>query len=456
MAANEKTTLRCMWAYCVAIVCACLFGSCSSVSLSGYAISSEDGVIVSDGRYSAHIGKIVSLTLFGENLAANVLISVTTTSKEAGSECDIPISYITKVSAANESSNVGFVSFLFNHTETVYMFCLKSNDTGGKWVHQGHLKWLQISTWDDLIISPFLPLWLQICIITVLLSCSALFSGLNLGLMSLDKTELEILKNSGTPREKKYAKSIAPLRRRGNHLLCTILLGNVLVNNTLTILLDDLIGTGYLAIFGATAAIVIFGEIIPQAVCSRYGLAIGAKTVWFTWLFIVLTFPVSYPISKILDLILGEEMGTVYNRDRLRELIRVTGTDLVKDEVEIIKGALELSKKTVKDIMTKIDDVYMIECSAVLDFQTMSDIIKAGYSRIPVYEKERQRIVGLLNSKDLTFIDPDDKTPLQTVMKFYSHPLLDVFDDTKLNAMLEEFKKGILMCTLPMNALCTV
>lgn len=48
------------------------------------------------------------------------------------------------------------------------------------------------------------------------------------------------------------------------------------------------------------------------------------------------------------------------------------------DEVNIISGALELRKKTVADVMTKIDDVYMLDYNAILDFETVSEIMKSG------------------------------------------------------------------------------
>ena len=103
------------------------------------------------------------------------------------------------------------------------------------WIHQGDPVWLSFRCAGRL-----LPIWVQASLIGVLLVLSGLFSGLNLGLMALDKTELRVIESCGTPSEQKCAKAIAPLRNHGNYLLCSLLLGNVLVNNTLTILMDDL------------------------------------------------------------------------------------------------------------------------------------------------------------------------------------------------------------------------
>lgn len=73
----------------------------------------------------------------------------------------------------------------------------------------------------------------------------------------------QILRNTGTEKERKYAAKIAPVRDQGNYLLCSILLGNVLVNSTFTILLDGLT-SGLFAVIFSTLAIVLFGEITPQ------------------------------------------------------------------------------------------------------------------------------------------------------------------------------------------------
>ncbi|NXS83176.1 CNNM4 protein, partial [Erpornis zantholeuca] len=289
-----------------------------------------------------------------------------------------------------------------------------------------------------------LPLWLQVILIAGLLVLSGMFSGLNLGLMALDPMELRIVQNCGTDKEKRYARRIEPIRRKGNYLLCSLLLGNVLVNTTLTILLDDLIGSGIGAVVASTIGIVIFGEIVPQALCSRHGLAVGANTIVVTKFFMLVTFPLSYPISKLLDCILGQEIGTVYNREKLVEMLKVTEpyNDLVREELNMIQGALELRTKTVEDVMTPLQNCFMINSDAILDFNTMSEIMESGYTRIPVYEDERSNIMDILYVKDLAFVDPDDCTPLKTITKFYNHPVHVVFHDTKLDAMLEEFKKG--------------
>lgn len=394
----------------------------------------------------------VSLVLFGQGFTPMTTVRFTGDLKDQTASCDdSPATGRFDVDPGSITDNSAVISVYLeaDRVGEVLQLCSRevdSNDTdsGTPWLYQSKESWATITVEKKKVKQTLLPVWLQAILIVVLLCLSGLFSGLNLGLMSLDKTELTIVENVGSPKERNYAKVIAPVRKRGNFLLCTILLGNVLVNNTLTILLDDLTGSGGAAIIGATIGIVIFGEIIPQAVCSRHGLMIGARTIWITKFFMVLTFPMSFPISKLLDCILGEEVGASYNRDRLRELLKLTQehTDLVTDEVNIIAGALELSKKTVKDVMTPLEDTYMVEYNAVLDFETMNDIIKTGYTRIPVYEKEKTNIVALLNIKDLAFVDPDDRTPLKTLCRFYNHPVNNVFEDTRLDVMLEEFKKG--------------
>ena len=413
-------------------------------------IAIVDGETLRDdnGALIIPVDETTPVVLVGRNFTNGTEIAFTRRGSERGVLCDKHGQLTRTFAIQGEVTNSNRGEFLLrleHKTEEneFYYICVQQKDDGDiSWVHQGSDKFVKFVVKKTK--ATFLPLYVQIAVIACLLCLSGLFSGLNLGLMALDKTELKIIERCGSESEKKYAKVISPVRKRGNFLLCTLLLGNVLVNNTLTILLDN-ITNGLIAVIGATVFIVIFGEIVPQAICSRHGLAVGAKTRYVTYLFMIITFPLSYPISLLLDKILGEEIGQVYNREKLQELVRVTKdfSALDDDEVNIISGALSLSKKTVVDIMTRIEDVFMLEYNtSVLNFEVMSEIMKRGYSRIPVYDTDKSNIVALLNIKDLALIDPDDNTPLKTVCKFYQHHLIFVFDDHKLDAMLQDFRQG--------------
>ena len=119
-----------------------------------------------------------------------------------------------------------------------YYFCVK-NQSNKDWTHAGN-ELYQTLEFREKGQETILPIPSQIILIIILLCLSGTFSGLNLGLMALDPQQLRILIEGGNPKEKKWAKKVLPCRERGNFLLCALLLGNVLVNNTLTIFLDDL------------------------------------------------------------------------------------------------------------------------------------------------------------------------------------------------------------------------
>lgn len=284
---------------------------------------------------------------------------------------------------------VAQVSFNLKHNTNKYYSCLSFKTRKSDisyFVHQGRENIrTHIITTEEL-----LPFYVVIVFYFILLCFSALFSGLNLGLMSLDLTELNILKKIGNKNEKQYAAKIYPLRERGNLLLCTILLGNVLVNSTSTLILGNYL-EGIFAAIGSTILIVLFGEIIPQAACSRHGLAVGAYTRYITYSMVGLTFVVSYPLSKVLDFFLGKEIAATYTRDIVRELMRQAKDDkgIEEKQYKLISGALDFKHKVVKDIMVPLNYVFSLDINSILDFETFKIILHQGYSRIPVYEQTK-------------------------------------------------------------------
>lgn len=388
--------------------------------------------------------------LFGANLSNKTIVSFTTDSNSCnagevsiiqGGSVVIDSSPPSDSPSSDKHTNVqtGYISVpIVVSTSRTYFFCV--SQIGDPILrHQGNSSWLSLTVEPSL-----LPLAVRIALIVILMLMSGLFSGLNLGLMALDPTTLKIIMKSGKKRQRWYAQIIFQVRKHGNYLLCTLLLGNVLMNSTLTVILDSVLPSGIYAVVASTIIIVIFGEIVPQAICSRYGLLVGVWTIPLTLLFMAITFPLSFPISLILNCVLGKEIGAVYKRDQLLQLLSVTKEhhDLENDEVDIIGGVLAFKEKKAKDVMTKFDDVFCLDIESTFDFQTMKLIYESGFSRIPVYEEKRTNVIGLLYVRDLAFVDPDDKSSLASHLQFYKHDLLYFFEDTRLDDIFKGFLEG--------------
>ena len=234
----------------------------------------------------------------------------------------------------------------------------------------------------------------------ILVILSGLFSGLTLGLLSLDTHSLRRQARHGNAN----AKVIYPIRKRGNLLLTTLLLGNVAVNTTLSIYLGS-IASGIVAGLIATALIVVFGEIIPQAVISRYALWFGAKTIWFTKLVLVVAYPIAYPIARVLDYFLGSELPTTYSNRELMDIISEhedsEHSPIDEDEERIMHGALQFSHRRVREVMTPADQVISFDENQRLNHDFFTILSEHGFSRVPVYSGDPSNIIGILYVKDL-------------------------------------------------------
>jgi metal transporter CNNM len=125
------------------------------------------------------------------------------------------------------------IKYMFESTKDLFKICMKQKpreSKNGEMIEQPYLLVDDLRTSISTDIPPrkyYFHMGVQIAIITVLLVCSGLFSGLNLGLMALTPQELMLISNSGSPQERRYAQTILPLRKSGNMLLCSLLIGNV-------------------------------------------------------------------------------------------------------------------------------------------------------------------------------------------------------------------------------------
>ncbi|GLT41881.1 hypothetical protein SLA2020_159130 [Shorea laevis] len=284
---------------------------------------------------------------------------------------------------------------------------------------------------------------INILIIVLLVLFAGLMSGLTLGLMSMSLVDLEVLAQSGTPKDRKHAAKILPVVNNQHLLLCTLLICNAAAMEALPIFLDSLV-TAWGAILISVTLILLFGEIIPQSICSRYGLAIGAAVAPIVRILVWLCFPVAYPISKLLDFLLGHRVA-LFRRAELKTLVDFHGNeagkggDLTHDETTIIAGALELSEKTAKDAMTSISETFAIDINSKLDKGLMSLILEKGHSRVPVYYEQPTNIIGLILVKNLLTIHHEDEVPVKNIT---IRSIPRVPETLPLYDILNEFQKG--------------
>ncbi|KAG0608736.1 hypothetical protein M758_8G128200 [Ceratodon purpureus] len=286
--------------------------------------------------------------------------------------------------------------------------------------------------------------WIAAGISVVLVLFAGIMSGLTLGLMSLGLVDLEVLQQSGSEAEKKQASTILPVVQKQHQLLVTLLLCNAAAMEALPIFLDDMLNE-FVAVLLSVTLVLAFGEVIPQAVCSKHGLAIGANLIWLVKILMIVCWPVSYPVGKMLDHLLGHNDSGVFRRTQLKALVGIHGKaagkggDLTHDETTIIQGALDLTEKTALDSMTPLETTFSLDVNTRLNRETIDKIMARGHSRIPVYDGDKRNIVGVLLVKSLLSVRAEEDPPISsvTIRRIPSVP-----SSMPLYDILNEFQKG--------------
>lgn len=158
-----------------------------------------------------------------------------------------------------------------------------------------------------------------------------------------------------------------------------------------------------------------------------------------------LLFPIAWPTSKLLDWALeGDKGATVYRRGELKALIGLHedghgGGELSADEVNIIRATLDLSNKSVKQVMTPLEDVYMLSIDRTLDRETVREIRHRGHSRIPVFEGTHTNVRAMFLVKNLIDYDPHDCLPIRQFPLMF---LPIISGETNLFDALNLFQEG--------------
>ncbi|CAI9107795.1 OLC1v1007241C1 [Oldenlandia corymbosa var. corymbosa] len=287
--------------------------------------------------------------------------------------------------------------------------------------------------------------FLQLNLVIVFILVAGLMNGLTLGYMSINRVDLEVLQKSGSSKTRFYASRILPLVKKRHLLLCTLITTKAFAVEALPIFLHHLVPETPTILISA-ALILLFSEIIPHAVCSKYGLVIGAALAPAIHCLVWICFPVAYPTSKLLDLLLGKGRIALYRRAELKTLFDLLGNkagkggDLSHHEVSIIQGALELTEKTAKDAMTLASEIFAVDINAKLDRNLINLILQKGHSRVPVFHGHANDIIGLILVKNLLTLNPEDEVPIKNIT-IRSIPRIP--ETMLLVELLNQFQRGL-------------
>ncbi|WOO83829.1 Protein MAM3 [Vanrija pseudolonga] len=287
--------------------------------------------------------------------------------------------------------------------------------------------------------------YMKLAISMTLVVVGGVFAGLTLALMGSDDLNLKVLAaSSSDPSTRRSATKVLRLLKRGRHwVLVVLLLSNVLINESLPIMLDPLLGGGPEAVIVSTIMIVIFGEVIPQAICVRYGLEIGGACSGFVWAMMIVFAPIAWPIAKLLDYVLGTDEGHTYKKAELKSFLqfhREGEEPLRDDEIVILNGVLSLNDRRVDQIMTPIQDCLTLSADEILDSETIQNILISGFSRIPVHEPHQpDNFIGMLLVKRLITYNPEEEWP---VSKFPLNALPEAKPDLNCFQALDYFQTG--------------
>jgi len=292
---------------------------------------------------------------------------------------------------------------------------------------------------------------LKICVLLLLLLCSALISGAEVAFFGLSPTDINAIE------QKKTAKGniITKLLDRPKKLLATILIANNAINIGVVLLFNVIGDTLFsninyvlfnfvsvrflLEVVVATFLILMFGEILPKVYANRnrlsftHFMAYPLKTLDFLFA------PLSLPMRSA-TIYLNNKLGKYKSNlsvNHLSQALELTSEgDTTKEEQKLLEGIVSFGNTDTKQVMRPRIDLFAL--SEDMKFMDVLDEIKTqGYSRIPVFSENMDNVLGVLYVKDLLpYIDRNTFNWLSLIREPYFVP-----ENKKLDDLLLEFQE---------------
>ncbi len=295
-----------------------------------------------------------------------------------------------------------------------------------------------------------IPLHILIGSIFGLIILSAFFSGSETSLTSASKPRMHNLARTG----KKNAKIFEELFKNKEMLICTILFANNLVNilasaiaTKILIELTNNEGILYATII-MTLMILIFGELIPKTLALSKADQIALKIAPFMRVLVYILYPLTVTLNFIATSLLRifgvnylnfkKEEVSEKREEELRGAIDLHGEDSSKDEKNMLKSILDLDDITVGSIMIPRKDIFSLPSNIQYN-ELITKLNNSPHSRIPIWEKNPENIIGIFHIRKLIEIKADDPK-IFNIKSLCQKPWF-IPESTRLDNQLLEFKR---------------
>lgn len=253
---------------------------------------------------------------------------------------------------------------------------------------------------------------IQLVIILILLALSAFFSSAETALTTVNKHKLRTLVDEGNKRAAKVIK----VTENSGKLLSTILIGNNIVNisasSLATTLCTRVLGNKYIGIATGvlTLFVLIFGEITPKTLATRYSIKLSLIFVYPISVLMVIFTPIIWLLNILTGIIFKilrvnpNENANAMTESELRTIVDVSQEEGVIEQEErfMISNVVDFGDALSKDIMIPRTDVICADVNSTYE-ELVELFMEETYSRIPIYEESKDHIIGLLYLKDLFF-----------------------------------------------------
>lgn len=279
--------------------------------------------------------------------------------------------------------------------------------------------------------------------IVLCLFFSAFFSATETAFTSLNRIRIKNMANDGDRR----ARRVLELSDNYDSLLSTILIGNNIVNIALTAMATVLFITLY-PIYGATVStvattvvVLIFGEISPKSLAKEYPEKFAMAVAPFIKLFMIVLYPVNIIFSgwkKLLAVVFKVKNDTHITEDELITIVEEAETEggINEAQSELIQNAIEFNELEAWDVLKPRVDIVAIDITTPKE-EIQKIFMETGYSRLPVYEEDLDRVLGVLNQKDFSNYIKDTETDIRE----YVMPVLFCSGSIKLSLLLKRLQK---------------